>query len=110
MRIPLLLGLAFLAGCERPLFPDTGEEVMAAQQKLPGQISYTTGQPYGPYRLVKVVTGQPNTAGAVEPARNLGEKPRVTWPATPGCYYVGYKYVNEFGEPFYLVRQIPAAP
>ena len=108
MRISLLLCALFLAGCERSLFPDTAEEVMAAQKKLPGEIFYTTGDAYGPYRLVNVVTGSVNRAGAVEPAQNLGEKSHITWPATPGYYYVGYKYIDEFGASFYIVSKMSA--
>ena len=106
----LLLCALLIIGCERPIFPDTYEEVVEAHTKLPGKIHYATGDPYGPFKLVAVITGTVNTAGAMEPARHLGGKPSVTWPATPGYYYEGYKYMSEFDTAFYIVRKIPAAP
>ena len=110
-RLLLILALTALTGCERTIFPDTEEEIMAQQSKLPGQIYQTVylGDTYGPYRAAEVVTGEENIAGSATLGPNPQRLEHLTWPATPGYYYTAYHYANEAGGSLYIIRKIPAA-
>lgn len=100
-----------LAGCERSLFPDTEQEIMTKQSKLPGRIFQTVylGDTYGAYREAEVFVGNENTAGSAIPDPAQAQLHRLTWPATPGYYYTAYRYVNEAGGSLYIIRKIPIA-
>lgn len=108
-RLLLLAALLALTGCERSLFPDTEQEIMAKQGKLPGRIFQTVylGDTYGAYREAEVVTGEENTAGSAIPDATKAQLHRLSWPATPGYYYTSYHYVNEAGGSLYIIRKIP---
>lgn len=107
----LLAALLALTGCERPLFPDTEQEIMANQSKLPGRIFQTVylGDTYGPYREAEVVVGTENTAGSAIPDATKAQLHRLSWPASPGYSYTAYHYLNESGGSLYIIRKIPVA-
>ncbi len=111
-RLLLLLGMLLaLTGCERPLFPDTEQEIMAKQSKLPGQIFQTVylGDTYGPYREAGVVIGEENAGGSAAAEFTQPIPERLKWPATPGYSYTAYHYLNESGGSLYIIRKIPVA-